>query len=68
MFASPVPTLHSTPVPMLHSSSQSNSDFQNIGSNGGIHDFLQEYGIIVPEYFVLQNGTKEKPYVTLVNC
>eukprot|EP00957_Ditylum_brightwellii_P113305 8639802-Ditylum_brightwellii.AAC.1 len=37
MFASPVPT--------LHSSSQSNSDFQSIGSNGGTHDFLQEYGI-----------------------
>eukprot|EP00957_Ditylum_brightwellii_P028547 2156680-Ditylum_brightwellii.AAC.1 len=60
--------MFTSPVPMFHLSSQSNSDFQSIESNGGTHDFLQEYGIVNPESFVLQNGTKENPYVTLVDA
>eukprot|EP00957_Ditylum_brightwellii_P118036 9002145-Ditylum_brightwellii.AAC.1 len=68
MFASPVSLLHSTPVPTLHSTSQSNNDFQSMGNNCGTHDFLQEYGIIDPESFVLQNGTQENSYVTLINA
>eukprot|EP00957_Ditylum_brightwellii_P023838 1798521-Ditylum_brightwellii.AAC.1 len=64
----PYKKMFAPPVPTLYSSSQPNSDFQSIGSNGGTHDFLQEYVIINSESFVLQIGTKENPYVTLVDA
>eukprot|EP00957_Ditylum_brightwellii_P107074 8169744-Ditylum_brightwellii.AAC.1 len=64
----PYKKMFASPIPRLNSSSQYNSDFQSIGSNGGTHDFLQEYGIVNLEYFVLQNGTKENLHVTLVNA
>eukprot|EP00957_Ditylum_brightwellii_P069914 5309327-Ditylum_brightwellii.AAC.1 len=52
--------------PQAYSISVSTGDINSLTPNG-MTDFIVKYGIIDPEVFLTQDGTKSNPYITFVD-
>eukprot|EP00957_Ditylum_brightwellii_P004870 370928-Ditylum_brightwellii.AAC.1 len=53
---------------MSCSTPKSPGDLYSVASSSVHRDIPQEYDVIDPESFVIQNGTKSDPFVTFVDC
>eukprot|EP00957_Ditylum_brightwellii_P148259 11287992-Ditylum_brightwellii.AAC.1 len=57
-----------SPMTMHCSTPKSPSDLYSVSISAVHRDILQEYDMIDPESYVLQNRTKSNPFVTFVDC